>query len=111
MNTGKIFEGNFVKSIPKEYYHLRLKDPAVSFCGGDSKFSPTNPYDFIVFDGSSLFCFELKSKDGAINFWSSEIEADGKKHTFEIKKQQIKGLTEAAEHKGVNAGLLINFRN
>lgn len=111
MNTGKKFEANFKASVPKDYYYLRLNDPAVGFSGGDSRFSPHNPYDNMVFTGNDMFCFELKSKDGAITFWSTQIEIDGKKHTFEIKKHQILGLTKASEFHNVHAGLVINFRN
>lgn len=111
MNTGKVFEHNFKNSIPDDYYSVRLKDPAVGFCGGSSTFSPNNPYDYIVYNGKHMFCFELKSKDGAISFWDSRFDFDGKKHTFEIKKHQILGLTKAAEHDGIHAGVIINFRN
>ena len=111
MNTGKVFEENFKKSVPKEYYWHRLKDPAVAFSGGASKYSTTNPFDCMIFTGSKLHCIELKSKNGAITFWREDLEHDGKAHTFEIKKHQIIGLLKASEYNGVYAGIVINFRN
>ncbi len=111
MNIGKVFEENFKKSVPKEYYYHRLKDPAVAFSGGASKYSTTNPFDCMIFTGQKLHCIELKSKNGAITFWREDIEHDGKKHTFEIKKHQIVGLAKASEYNGVYAGIVINFRN
>ena len=111
MNTGKIFEQNFKASVPKEYYFLRLQDPAVGFTGGASSFAVSNPFDCLLYTGSMLFCLELKSKNGAITYWREDFETDGKKHTFEIKKHQILGLQKAAGFPGVFAGLIVNFRN
>ena len=111
MNTGKIFEQNFKASVPKDYYYLRLHDPAVGFTGGASSFAVSNPFDCLLYTGRMLYCLELKSKNGAITYWREDFEADGKKHTFEIKKHQILGLQKAAGFPGVFAGLVINFRN
>ena len=111
MKIGKVFEENFKKSVPKEYYFHRLKDQAVAFSGGNSKFSTANPFDCMIYTGKNLHCIELKSKNGAITFWREDLDHDGKKHTFEIKKHQIVGLSRAAEYNGVYAGIVINFRN
>lgn len=110
MNVGKIFEDDFKASVPKEYYTVRLNDPAVGFSGGSSQFAPKNPYDFIVF-AKVMHCLELKSSGGAITFWQERFELDGKKRTYDIRKHQIKGLTEAATHENVYAGLLLNYRS
>lgn len=111
MNTGKIFEQNFKASVPKDYYYLRLNDPAVGFTGGTSSYAVANPFDCLIYTGRMLHCLELKSTNGAITYWREDFEADGKKHTFEIKKHQILGLQKAARHEGVFAGIIINFRN
>lgn len=111
MNTGKLFERDFKASVPKEYYFLRLHDPAVGFTGGASSFAVSNPFDCLLYTGKVLYCLELKSKDGAITYWREDFETDGKKHTFEIKKHQILGLQRAAGYEGVFAALVINFRN
>ncbi len=111
MNTGKIFERNFQASVPKDYYFLRLHDPAVGFTGGASSFAVSNPFDCLIYTGTYLYCLELKSKNGSITYWREDFENDGKKHTFEIKKHQILGLYKAAGYSRVKAGIVINFRN
>ena len=111
MNIGKVFEQNFKKSVPADFYYLRLKDPAVGWTGGTSKYSPSNPFDCLIYTGVNLYCIELKTCARSITFWREDFEHDGKKHTFEIKKHQIHGLSDAAKHAGVYAGLVINFRD
>lgn len=112
MNQGKIFERSFANSIPNNVYFQRLIDPAASFGGADAtRFSPHQPYDFYAFLQPYLFAMELKSTASALTFWRADYDTDGKKHTFEIKKCQIEGLTKAAKYPGVIAGFYINFRN
>ncbi len=111
VNTGKIFEQNFKKSVPDDFYYLRLKDPAVGWTGGASKYSPTNPFDCLIYTGTGLHCIELKSTARAITFWRADFENDGKKHTFEIKKHQIQGLNAADIFAGVYPSIVINFRD
>lgn len=111
MNIGKVFEQNFKKSVPVDFYYLRLKDPAVGWTGGTSKYSPSNPFDCLIYTGTGLHCIELKTTAGAIRFWKEELENDGKKHNFEIKKHQILGLQEADKYDNVYPSLIINFRN
>lgn len=45
-----------------------------------------------------------------MTFYRDDFATDGKKHTFMIKKNQIKGLLESAQYKGVVSGFLLNFR-
>ena len=97
MNTGKKFENNFKASVPKEFYYLRLHDPAVGFTGGNSSYAVSNPFDCLMYTGQRLY-------------WREDFETDGKKHTFEIKKHQIQGLQKAAAFPSIFAGLVINFR-
>lgn len=111
MNTGKVFEQNFKKSVPGDFYYVRLKDPAVGWTGGASKYSPNNPFDCLIYTGTGLHCIELKTCAKSITYWREDFEHDGKKHTFEIKKHQIKGLCEAAIYHGVYPSLVINFRD
>ena len=58
MNTGKLFERDFKASVPKEYYFLRLHDPAVGFTGGASSFAVSNPFDCLLYTGKVLYCLE-----------------------------------------------------
>lgn len=111
MNTGKVFEQNFKKSVPADFYYLRLKDPAVGWTGGSSKYSPSNPFDCLIYTATGLHCIELKTTSEAITFWRADFENDGKKHTFEIKKHQILGLQDADKYDHVYPSIVINFRN
>lgn len=111
MNTGKVFEQNFKKSVPGDFYYLRLKDPAVGWTGSTSKYSPNNPFDCLIYTSTGLHCIELKTCSNSITFWREDFEHDGKKHTFEIKKHQIEGLEQASMFPNVYAGLVINFRS
>lgn len=110
MNTGKKFENNFKASVPKEFYYLRLHDPAVGFTGGNSSYAVSNPFDCLMYTGQRLYCLELKSTQQSITYWREDFETDGKKHTFEIKRHQIQGLQKAAAFPNIFAGLVINFR-
>lgn len=58
----------------------------------------------------NFIALELKTTESSLTFWKEEFETNNKKTTFNIKKHQIIGLKSASEHKGVIAGLLINFR-
>jgi len=104
-NSGKVFENSFKESVPDDCYYLRLKDPASSF--GDQgnsalRFSVSNPFDVLLFSNPKLFTLELKSTKGtAFSF---------KGKTPMIKKNQITGLSHAAEFENVVAGLIFNMR-
>lgn len=112
MNIGKKFERQFTDSIPKDVYLLRIHDPPQSFNKEASlRFSLSNPYDFLLYKHPTLFVLELKSTMSALSFWRADFVVDGKKQTFVIKKNQIEGLARAAEHSGIVAGFIINFRN
>jgi recombination protein U len=98
-NEGKKFEEDVIKSVPSEWFYQRLKDAAGWSNGENTRFTISNPFDFIIFDGKMLFCLELKSCLGK----SLPIS--------NIKPNQITGLISAHEKIGVRAGLLINFRD
>lgn len=114
-NPGKLFEEQFKKSIKKRnYYYIRLKDnPAAFEQRNDTRFTPQNPYDCIMWADGTMFCFELKStKASSLTFWSDKIgqtDAFAAKESM-IKKHQVEGLKEAGSHKGIVAGFVINFR-
>lgn len=107
MNVGKEFEKDFSRGIPDDCFKLRLNDPAQSFANPDSlRFSPKNPFDYLLFRAPVLLALELKSTQGAISFWRE----DSQNKTASIKKCQIEGLNNAAKYKDVVAGLVLNFR-
>lgn len=103
MNPGKLFEQDFVNSMPLGAYAYRLKDcPAwVSQCecpGGGTRFTPANDYDFAVFWSGNLWALELKSVKGV----SLRFDA--------LRENQANGLFKAATFPGVHAGVLVEFR-
>ena len=111
--VGKQFEADFAASVPKRAYFQRLKDHAQSFGGGseNTRFSLPNPYDCFMYAHPNLFVLELKTAAGAMSFWRKDFENDVLKHTYNIKRNQIKALQEASKFNGVIAGLVLNFRN
>lgn len=112
-NPGKIFESNFISSIPDYCWHKRLNDNAASWSGGDNtRFASKNECDFILFDCNTrtLSALELKSTSSSLTFWREDFETDGVKRIFNIKKNQILGLSKWNKYL-MNCGFIFNFRN
>lgn len=108
MNPGKKFEQNFSKSIPDYIYFLRIKDSASSFSpNSKSRFTPNNPYDFLLFYNGNLFPMELKST----NKKSLSIQRTKEEQSKEIKYHQIDSLSIANTYNGIYAGFVLDFRN
>lgn len=108
MNPGKKFEQNFSKSIPEDIYFLRIKDSASSFSpNSKSRFTPNNPYDFLLFYKGNLFPMELKST----NKKSLSIQRTKEEQSKEIKYHQIDSLSTANTYSGIYAGFVLDFRN
>ena len=108
MNTGKVFEQNFKKSVDEsKIYYLRLKDSPASFGQDSSKvrFTADNPYDNFCFYERTLFPLELKSTKST----SFSFQRNKKEKGKNIKLSQIEGLTKASEYNGVYAGFIFNF--
>jgi recombination protein U len=98
INHGKIFENDFIKSFKDETFTYRFKDSASSWQGGEqSRFTPTNICDFMVYTKGLLWLLELKSHMGK----SLPLSC--------IREKQIEGLLDAWT-KGIRAGVVINFR-
>lgn len=111
-NSGKVFEQQFRKSVPPHCYLLRLNDPPQSFSKSSAaRFSPKNPFDFILFDteNRTLVCLELKTtKYKSISFENVNAEEQQNKM---IHAHQIEGLANASRFNHVAAGFLLNFRD
>lgn len=102
-NSGKIFETDWKNSIPKDVFYLRIKDSASGFgTNSNTRFTPQQPFDALLYCYPNLFLLELKTTEG-ISF-----SFDGSSPM--IKKHQIDELTKATQYKGVIAGLLLNMR-
>lgn len=64
-NEGKRFEEDFIKSLPVNVFRLRLKDAGGWSNADNTRFTPSNPCDFIIQDvRSKLHMTELKSHKG-----------------------------------------------
>ena len=98
MNSGKRFENNFKKSIPKDVYVYRFKDGSASWGGNEKvRFQAKNICDFMLYKKPYLFLFELKSTKGK------------SLPNTNIKKHQLEDLLIASKYKGTVCGLLIEF--
>lgn len=98
MNEGKKFEQDFKNSVPEHYYLKRLNDNQ-GWNGNNERFTLSNPYDYILFNGSRLFCLELKSTKGKSLPFSR------------ISEHQEKELFKVNLKKGIQAGIIINYRD
>lgn len=110
MNTGKVFEQSFKKSVDEsKIYFIRLKDSPASFGQDSSKvrFTADNPYDNFCFYERTLFPLELKSTKST----SFSFQKNKKEKGKNIKLSQIEGLTKASQYNGVYAGFVFNFDN
>lgn len=107
-NEGKVFEEDWKKSIPSDCYYFRIKDSPSSFGQDSSKarFTLKNPFDAFIYCYPNLFPTELKSTKGT----SISIQQDKNDKGKMIKFNQIEGLTEAANYKGIIPGFIFNFR-
>lgn len=113
-NEGKKFEEDFKNSLPDYCWYKRLNDNAAAFSGGtNTRFASNNECDYILFNThrQKLFALELKSSKSSITFWKQEFSDDGKKHSFQIKKNQIIGLKKWSEFNNILCGFVFNFRN
>lgn len=114
MNPGKVFENAIKNSINQSHVLVkRLNDNAASFCqNANTRFTSTNECDYILFEDETrtLYGLELKTTLSSLTFWRKDFEIQGKKSTFQIKKNQILGLKKFNEHIGV-FGFIINFRS
>ena len=110
LNVGKIFEDDFVKSLPDYVKSHRLRDSAQAFGGSDTlRFSAKNPFDYILWDSRKhvLYALELKTVTGkSISFERSEKD---KKRV--IHYHQIKGLNDWNKYSGIICGFIIEFRD
>lgn len=106
INPGKVFEYDIKKSIPKDVYYFRIKDPAQSFSHSDiTRFSPPNEFDIILYKYPVMFALELKSTISHSISFATNNNDKGKS----IKYSQINALYYASQF-NIKAGFLLNFR-
>lgn len=98
INSGKRFEQNWKKSIPKDIFYYRFRDGSSSWGGNDKvRFQQTNICDCLMFDGDYLYLLELKSTKGKSLPFNN------------IKKHQIDDLLWASTYSNTICGLVIEF--
>lgn len=91
LDEGKKFEADIAKSIPQHMYSKRERDMQ-GYVGVN------NTHDYTVYSYPFIYLWELKStKQPRIDFSN-------------IRENQVKGLWEVSDIKGVKAGFIFNFR-
>lgn len=111
MNTGKLFESHFRKSVPDYCFIYRLKDSAQSFKKNlNTSFAWNNPCDFFIFDSNKHLFYAFECKSTKFKSMSVQLNEDEKSIKM-IKYHQIKSLTEMAKYSGLTAGFILNFRD
>lgn len=98
-NQGKLFENDFIKSVPDTVFHYRFKDGTAAWGEGEgTRFQAQNICDFLLFD-RRLLLLELKSHKGkSIPFTC-------------IRENQLTELSKADNYSNIIPGLIFNFRD
>lgn len=100
MNAGKVFEKNFMDSMPPEVWCYRFRDSAGAWQGGENtRFTPSNICDFLVFNEDSLLLLELKSHKGK----SLPLHC--------IREKNLAKMIDANRFKKIHSFLVVNFRD
>lgn len=100
MNSGKKFEQQFKKSIPKDIFCYRFKDSSNSWGSNSSvRYTPSNICDYLLYDGDYLYFFELKSCKG------KSLPLNN------VRKNQIKELDKVSKYSNVISGFIIMFND
>lgn len=96
-NVGKIFEEDFIKSVPNNIFHFRFRDLPYFLVKNSQYKVNNNPADFLVFY-KNLFILELKS----CNTTSYSIN--------NTRQNQVDGLLKYSKIENVICGFIINMR-
>jgi len=96
-NVGKLFEEDFIASVPEDVFKFRFRDLPY-FLTKNSKYTVNNnPADFFIFY-DYLYILELKSCKGTSYPMTN------------TRKNQVEGLTKYSKCDKVLAGFVINYR-
>lgn len=96
-NVGKIFEEDFINSVPDNLFHFRFRD-LPHYLTKNSKYNVNNnPADFIIFS-DYLFILELKSTSSSSYPFSN------------TRDNQVKGLEKYSHKDKTVCGFIINMR-
>lgn len=102
-NLGKIFEDNWRKSVPEDFFYYRFRDSSGGWAGNDKiRFTPSNIADCMLFAYNELFLIELKNHKGK----SIPMDAVVGNKT---KEKQIQDLLNAGSYCGIYCYIVIFF--
>lgn len=102
-NLGKVFEENFKKSVPDDYFCYRFRDSAGTWGGNENlRFTPSNIADYMIHDYNTLYLVETKNHKGKSIPLSCIV---GNK----TKEKQIEDLYIANTYVGVSSHLIVFF--
>lgn len=113
LNTGKRFEADWRDSVPRSVWYYRLRDSPGNFYGGAQegvRFTADNICDCVLFKYPMLCLVELKTIDQK-SIPLTKIFGDWKKEKGVYKKEKhIREMAAAAQHDGISAVVVIEFR-
>ena len=96
-NVGKIFEEDFINSVPDSLFHFRFRDLPYYLTRYSKYEINNNPADFLIFS-DYLFVLELKSTNNT-------------SYPFEnTRENQVKGLEKYSTKDKTICGFVINMR-
>lgn len=96
-NVGKVFEEDFIGSVPTNIFHFRFKDLPYFLTKGNGYSITNNPCDFLIYN-KFLYVLELKSCAGTSYPISN------------TRENQVIGLDNYSKMEGVISGFVINMR-
>ena len=96
-NVGKIFEEDFIKSVPTNIFNFRFRDLPHFLTKNNKYMINNNPCDFLIYN-RYLYTLELKSCAGASYPISN------------TRENQVEGLLKFSKMLGVISGFIINMR-
>lgn len=96
-NVGKLFEEDFIKSVPESIFSFRFRDLPY-FLTKNAKYTVNNnPCDFLIYK-ENLYTLELKSCAGTSYPISN------------TRENQVQGLLKFNDMEGVVSGFVFNMR-
>ena len=99
INYGKQFEEDFIKSLPDYIFRLRLKDAGGWSNAENTRFTVSNPCDFII-------------QNRQLNLYMAELKTHkGKSIPYSAMKQLDKMIEYQNKYEYINCIFIINFRD
>lgn len=100
LNSGKVFETNFKKSVPDDILFYRFRDGTSNWDKGSlTRFQQKNVCDCMLYNGNCLYFVELKNHKGK----SIPLNC--------IRESQREELTKYSKYKNTICGIVINFQD